>query len=384
MEELDTEIKGDPESFTATCQWLRETSANIEQAEKSYLKARGTSEGGWGGDAGDAFRDVAFQGARMAGDTVQMISGVCSAMEIHADGLRTAKAQMQQARDAAAEGPLTIVGFKIQPPGDAPAAPTPLPAGKAASPQQTQDHAAAVAAQAGYKRKVEAYNEAAGLVAKAKKTESESQHVIVRSISGVIEPIKLGLTLGDVVTGLAGTITANASKWKAVADEVKSPALPDKLAQNTTMSAAGRFQAAEIAATRRTDKAVALAKAYPTRIAAALDKHVPAWAKRTLDAKIIPSTAPTPTSTLLKGATKLGKTLPYTGLAFTVAGIGYDIHQGKDPTQAAVSGGASFLAGAASGAAIGAAFGGPIGVVGGAIIGIGVGIAVDEGWNLFD
>ncbi|SFT04837.1 MULTISPECIES: hypothetical protein [Saccharopolyspora] len=38
MEELDTELKGHPENFTATCQWLREASANIEQAEQSYLK----------------------------------------------------------------------------------------------------------------------------------------------------------------------------------------------------------------------------------------------------------------------------------------------------------------------------------------------------------
>lgn len=384
MEELDTEIKGDPDSFTATCQWLRETSANIEQAEKSYLKVRANSEGGWGGEAGEAFRDVAFTGARMAGDTAQMLSEVCSAMEIHADGLRTAKAQMQQARDAATEGGLTIAGFKIQPPGDAPAAPTPLPTGKPASPQQAQEHSAAVAAQAAYKRKVEAYNEAAGLVAKAKKTESDSQHVVVRSISGIVDPPKLGLTLGDVVSGLAGTVVANTSKWKTVAANVKSPALAEKLSQNTTMSAAGRFRAAEIAAERKTAKAVAFAKAYPTRIASFIDKRVPYWAKTSLDAKIIPNSAPTPTNALLKGATKLGKTLPYTGLAFTAFGVGYDVSQGKDPTQAVVSGSASFVAGAASGAAIGAAFGGPVGVVGGAIIGIGVGIAVDEGWNLFD
>lgn len=380
MEELDTEIKGDPESFTATCQWLRETSGNIEQAEQSYLKARGNSEGGWGGDAGDAFREIAFQGARMAGDTVQMLSGVCSAMEIHADGLRTAKAQMQQARDAATEGGLKIVGFKIQPPGDAPAEPTPFAAGKPATPQQTQAHAAAAAAQAAYKRKVEAYNEAAGLVAKAKKTETDSQNVIVRSISGVVEPVKLSLSLGDVSTGMTAAVAARASKWKTVAANVKSPALAAELAQNTTMSAAGRFRAAEIAAERSTARAAALAEAFPTRIAVAIDKRVPHWAKVTLDAKIIPNKVPTPTNWLLKGSTKLGKTLPGVGLLFTGAGVYYDIDQGKDPTQAVVSGGASFV----SGALVGAAIGGPVGAVGGAIIGIGVGIAVDEGWNLFD
>ncbi|WP_243793160.1 hypothetical protein [Saccharopolyspora gloriosae] len=383
MEELDTEIKGDPESFTATCQWLRDTSANIEQAEQDYLRAGGGSETGWAGAAGDAFRDVAFQGARMAGDTVQMVSEVCSAMEIHADGLRTARAQMQHARDAATDGGLKINGFKIQPPGDAPPEPAPLPSDGSATQQQTQHHNASVAAAADYQRKIKAYREAAETVAQAKKTETDSQNVIVRSVAGVVDPVKLSLTLGDVSTGLAGAVTANSSKWKAIADSVKSAELPGKLAQNTSMSAAGRFQAAQLAAERSTAKATALAEAYPTRIAAAMDK-LPDRAKTFLDLKLAPAHTPTSTNALLRGSTKLAQKLPFIGLGFTAAGVGYDISQGKDATQAAVSGGASFVSGAVSGAAIGAAFGGPVGVIGGAIIGIGVGIAVDEGWNLFD
>ncbi|MHA6800296.1 hypothetical protein [Bounagaea algeriensis] len=58
----------------------------------------------------------------------------------------------------------------------------------------------------------------------------------------------------------------------------------------------------------------------------------------------------------------------------------YDIENGKDPTQAVVSGGAS-LAGATL---TGAAIGGPIGAGVGALVGIGVGLAVDETWNFFD
>ncbi len=384
MEALDTEVEGDPDSFTATCQFLRETSSNVETTEQKYLSTRGESEGGWGGTAGGAFRDTAFQGARMAGDTVQMISQVCDNLEIHADDLRTVKADMQRARDRAIEGELTIAGFLIQPPGPAPEAPTPLPTGKPATPQQTEAHAAGVAAQADYEKKVKAYNDAAGLVAKAKKKEADSQSWLVKTISGIVEPVKLSLTLGDVATGLAGTVTANASKWVAVAENVKSPDLPAKLAQNTTMSAAGRFKAAEIAARRSTEKAVAYANAYPTKVAAWMDAKVPPWAKRGLDAKMIPHTAPTPVNPVLRGAVNVGKKLPYVGLAFTAAGVGSDINQGKDPTQAVVSGGASFVSGAVAGASIGAAFGGPVGVVGGALVGIGVGIAVDSGWDLFD
>lgn len=378
MEELDTEVKGDPESFTATCQWLREASANVQQVEDDYHKARGESESGWLGEAGEAFRALVGQGAQMAGDTVQAISGACSAMEIHADDLRTVEARMQQARDVAAEGGLSIHGFKIRPPGPAPAAPTPAPENP--TPQQRTDHAAATAAQGDYTKKVKAYNDAAGIVAEAKKKESDSQNVVVRSLSSVLDPAKLSLTLGDVSTGVAGTVTANASKFKAIAENVKSPELPAKLANNTTMSAAGRFQAAEMAAERSTAKVSALVQAYPTRIAAALDKNTPYWAKQALDTKVIPNKVPTPTNWLLKGATKTGKSLPAVGLVFAGAGVYYDIDNGKDPAKAVTSGGASFVTGAVAGAAIG----GPVGVVAGAVIGIGVGLAVDEGWSLFE
>ncbi|MFR9730803.1 hypothetical protein ACL03H_16385 [Saccharopolyspora sp. MS10] len=381
MDELDTEIKGDPESFTATCQWLRDTSANIEQAERDYLAARGSSEAGWDGAAGEAFRDVAFQGARMAGDTVQMISEVCDAMEVHADGLRTARAQMRHARDAALDGGLTIHGFKIQPPGEAPAEPKPLPSDGSATRRQAQRHEASVAAVAEYQRKIAAYREAAETVAQAKKTETDSQNVIVRSIAGIVDPVKLGLTLGDVSTGLTAAIAARTSKWTDVAKHVKPAAeLASKLAQNTSMSASGRFTAAQIAAERTATRASALAEAYPTRIAASIDEHVPRWLSASLDQKVIPDRVPTPNNWLLKGSTKLGKSIPVAGVLFTGAGVYYDIDNGKDPTQAIASGGASLVSGAVAGAMIG----GPVGAVGGAIIGIGVGILVDEGWNLLD
>ena len=115
-------------------------------------------------------------------------------------------------------------------------------------------------------------------------------------------------------------------------------------------------------------------------MAVAIDRWVPQWATRALDAKVIPKNTPTPTNWLLKGSTKLGKSIPVAGVAFTAAGVWYDIDQGKDPTQAAVSGGSSLIAGAVTGAAIG----GPVGAIAGAVVGVGVGIAVDETWSVFD
>lgn len=378
MEELDTEVKGDPDSFTATCEWLRGAADNAQEVEDGFSKARTTSESGWSGPAGDAFREVVFRGVQVSTDVLQAVSGVCSAMEIHADDLRTVETKMQQARDVAAEGGLTIRGFKIQPPGPAPAAPGKLP--KGASPEQRRQHTAAVVAEEAYAKKVQAYEEAAALVAEARKKESESQHVVIRSISGVTDPVKGALSLTDVSAGVTGAIAARASKYKAIAANIKSPALAEKMAANPSWSAKGRFRAAQIAAERSAAKATALAEAYPNRIAAAIDKWVPDRVKQLADAKVIPAKTPTPTNWLLKGSTKLGKNLPVVGTIATGFGVWYDVEQGKDPAQAVVSGGSSLVAGAVTGAAIG----GPVGAVAGAVVGIGVGIAVDETWSLFD
>lgn len=65
------------------------------------------------------------------------------------------------------------------------------------------------------------------------------------------------------------------------------------------------------------------------------------------------------------------------GGAAALAGIGYDIYAGKDPTQAAVVGGGSFLASVGAGAAIGSLIPVPgVGTAVGAVVGAGVGIFV--------
>ncbi len=86
---------------------------------------------------------------------------------------------------------------------------------------------------------------------------------------------------------------------------------------------------------------------------------------------------------LLKSAettSRASKTLPIkVGGALAVAGIGYDIANGKDPVQAVAAGGGGFLASVGAGAATGAVIGTfvPIPGVGtavGAVVGAGVGV----------
>src|SRR5699024_10105727 len=94
------------------------------------------------------------------------------------------------------------------------------------------------------------------------------------------------------------------------------------------------------------------------------------------DTKLVPQGIKPPTP-WLKGATKFGKIVPGLGTAATTVGVGYDINQGKDPTQAVVSGVSSL----ASGAVTGFCIGGPYGAIAGGVVGIGVGFGVDEAWD---
>ncbi|MQA61722.1 MAG: hypothetical protein GEU86_09550 [Actinophytocola sp.] len=69
-----------------------------------------------------------------------------------------------------------------------------------------------------------------------------------------------------------------------------------------------------------------------------------------------------------------------------VAGVAYEISQGKDPVQATVSGAAGFGASVAAGAIVGSAIPVPVvGTVAGAIVGVGVGVftsgMVDSLWE---
>lgn len=93
-------------------------------------------------------------------------------------------------------------------------------------------------------------------------------------------------------------------------------------------------------------------------------------------------------------ATSLGKRfagkIPIIGAAITVAGVGYDIHQGKPAVKAIVSGGGGMLAsiagGAATGAALGAMGANPVTVVvgaaiGGAVAGLAASGIIDAGYD---
>ncbi|WP_243791457.1 hypothetical protein [Saccharopolyspora gloriosae] len=273
---------------------------------------------------------------------------------------------------------MEIKGYEIQEPGPAPATPEVLPSDRPATPQQKQDHAAATQAAAAFEKKAQAYAQASQIVKEAKKKESDSQHVLVRFLSGTFDPAKLALTLTDMTSGATAAVAVRTSKFKEFAEvAMDKAARASKLAASTDLSFANRSKAIAIQVTNEVNAKAALDDAAATRAARVIDRF-PDRVKagiRAIDTKIVPKPVKTG-SPILKGATKVGSKLPIVGGLITGFGVWYDVESGKDPGQAIAGGGASF----ASGAIVGAVVGGPVGVVVGGLVGVGVGFAVDEFW----
>lgn len=376
---LDTEVKGDPAAITAVCDWAKEQSAGAEQAGSQVLGARGDSESGWRHAAGEGFRSVLTVAGKMIDAEVHALQAMARALQTHADDLTTVKRRMQDARDVALKGGLTIDGFKIQEPGPAPAEPAALPTDKPATPEQKDAHASGVAAQDAFQQKATAYAQASQIVKDARKHESDSQHILVTFIKDNSDAVKLSLTLTDITGGVLGATAVRTSKYKELAEsEMLKSERAAKLTTSQNLSMANRTKAAAIEITtdlRAKDYADA---ATATRTARVIERFPPKVkvAIRALDVKLVPGRVKAPTP-WLGGATKFGKIIPGAGLVLTGIGVGYDINQGKDPTQAVSSAGASLV----SGAAVGACIGGPVGAVVGGVVGVGVGFAVDQNWD---
>lgn len=372
---LNIEVKGDPASIRETSRWLRSTSGSVDDCGTQVHGARTQSEDGWTGPAGGGFRLVMSKvGGKVDGLSGDM-SATAGALNTHADDLDTVKSRMSQARQIASDAGLTTTATSIAEPGPAPAEPTPLPTDRAPTSAERQAHSAATDAASAYSRKVKAYHDAGKVVNDARKKETDSQNVLIKFLEGQVE--KAPFTITDFATGLAGAVAARTSKYRADAARYASKAqraanILDSARRGGRGPASATWRrAAFLHAKNSVNAAESARKATATRLARAVDK-LPVWARKGLTANL--DAGVKRTTPVLGKALPVLRRVPYVGAAITVAGIGYDISQGKDPVQSTVSGVSSF----AAGAAVGAMIGGPVGLVAGAVVGAGVGFVVDE------
>ena len=346
---IDTRIAGDPAAVRGAGGWLRDRFATaVTYTVDEVHGARRDSESAWTGGSADAFRSrtlTASAGAdRLAEDAV----GVARSLDRYAADLDTALAGMERARRIAADGGLAVVDGVVQDPGPGMTVPM-LPAGS--TPEQAEAHAAAMGQAQAAQRRIAAYEAAVDEAAQARQVLRRGVEVgrdYWNEVRG-----KWHLNAADFTNGLIGGLAEQRKKaFLAVARDLQENA--DFLRNRYLRAPGGSAEAraltrAEFVARNGADDALRRAGGV--------------------------------VSTITRRA-------PIVGGLITAAGIGYDIHQGKPPGKAILSGA---VAGAA---AIGVGYYGttalvaltvsnPVGwaALGAVAAGVGVGMAADWAYD---
>lgn len=375
---LNTEAKGDPHSLRATAGWLTARSGDTHDTGAQVYGARGDSESAWRGNAAEGFRTTMTK----AGQKIDQLGGdldsTSGALRTHADDLDTVKSRMEQAREIARGGGLTVSGNMIEEPGPAPVAPTPLPTDKPATPEQQATHSAATQAQSAYAAKVKAYQEASKVVVEANGKLDQAQRVLLKFVTGYRD--KAVFNIADIATGLAGAVGARSSAYRASA-KAMDPGITRaaRYAGTPRTNPFAQLRADALEAQRRLDQTREYNKATATRTARLVDK-LPDRLKSGLQTTLAFSKSTDDIANpLLRGGTKVLSKLPVVGLGITAASTAFDIGTGKDPTTSIASNAGGFVAGSLATAGV-AAMGGPVGwgVAAGALVGAGVGFAIEE------
>lgn len=367
---LNIEVKADIDSLRLLADWFGKCATSVHDVGTVAYSTRADAEGSWGGESGQAFASVMHKAAKGLDAASAGADEAKTVVHAFADDMATVKSRMEQARHVAANGGLTVTETEIQPPGEAPSTPSPLPTDGSVTPEQVEAHTTAQSAVDAHNAQVSAYNEAQQIVNEARGKQNAAMEHLARF--GKDQISKTPFTVADVSTGLAAEAMKRTSKFRALAASYGGYAERAlRLTEGKTAASSAFRNAARLNAEFVAKQRAALDDAVKSLPAQALDK-LPTWAKSSLSSSF-GDFIPEGGAVARVGKSVLGK-VPVVGTAITAAGIGYDIAQGKDATKAVVSGVSSL----AAGAAVGAAIGGPVGVVVGAAVGAGVGYVVDE------
>lgn len=338
---IDTKIEGNPESVRAVSDWLRSTlQRGVAQVTNRIYDVRNSANGGWHGPAGEAFSGKMDTAAGKTEQFSTVIRSSAEGFDKFAADLRRAQDDMRVVRERAAAAGLTVNGEVIEEPGPAPAAPGAAPSGAAATPEAVSAHVSATKAAEDHAAQVAAYQRAQKESDAARHLEKLAADTLVNMKNDVTQ--KWFIVVGDLTNGAAGALAA------------KHASILRQQSQHLTDEAARFMERARTAPAGTT--AASIYDDFDRGRAAAYQADDVAKAASDVDGK----------------AAKWGFRA---GGALAVAGVAYDIANGKPVDQAVVSGGVGFGASVAAGAAVGTMI--PVPVVGtavGAVVGAGVGI----------
>ncbi|MBI9113441.1 hypothetical protein [Sanguibacter suaedae] len=353
---VSTVLPGDPDVLTAVSSWLRDDLAVTLTDTESTLQTARYDDGGWEGDAGDAFRSRMGSAYTLTATLHDAAASTATAIDLFAAALRAAQIDLDAARAAAVASGLTVTTTEILEPAQL-LFPPHLPVSYWTLPvMPVVDGGAYDAARAAYEVNAalwSAYGDAAEEVARILATLEGDESVLDTRVADALALVSIPVASMFLPTFLKANGAARGAALSARAADVA--------------------HAAQVVEARTTAPGATL---NPAQFYDDLDG---AAALRSQSAGLMDDAA---------RAAKAGKALSHgaNGL-LTGAAIWMDVRAGESVTQAVTSNtvglatsalatyGVSYMSTMAAGAAIGTAIPVPIiGTVAGMVIGAGVGI----------
>lgn len=183
--DLDTEIKGDPETVQAAASWLSTTVASgIEDGRVALRRAGQEASSEWLGVSGSAFGSRAdATGSKVDHlHSVTKRTGTCLAM--YADSMRTCQNRMSGVRDRASSAGLSVSGFMVVNPGPGPSRPADR-SGKAMPDAELRRYEAAVSAYNDHQQLITAFNDACTDAAEVRTMMASAEQKLVDDYHGM-------------------------------------------------------------------------------------------------------------------------------------------------------------------------------------------------------
>ncbi|MGH3503957.1 MAG: WXG100 family type VII secretion target [Nocardioidaceae bacterium] len=351
MAQIDTVVNGDSGACRRTAGWLGKLSSGVHNNGTAIRHARSNSESCWEGSAGAAFRGYIGKVATDADGLAGTTTSAQQALNRFADDLDTVNARINQARNVARNGGLTVTASAIQGPGPAPKSRV----GPMALDEALRFHNA----QADYSAKVKTYKEAKSTVDTARELEKTAHQNLTGPMRNATTTSEKLVTISSTVTGQALGVTKTLhSQAKELYDRAnkleKTAKRMQELTLNDDLSSAQRAAAAKLgtstaAAAKKTRKG---GKAFEKPI-----KKIPEGVRNKISSN--PGQLLKESEGILKVTGKLLKPLGPVASAPSLISAGIEVANGqKTPVQAGTEvafslGGAA--AGATSGGELGAA-----------------------------
>lgn len=208
---LNTELLGDPAACRATGEWMQRVSTGTFDAATVLHEVRGRTHECWRGQAATAFEEHIGRGGREADQLSREIERAGRALIAFSEELDTAAARLQQAREVAAAGGLTVTPQGIEPPPTVilPAEPT------------TPQHFAAVDA---HQAQTRAWNEVFQTVGHARGIELAAHERLAAATNvprSMFESLRsnFGFIATGAALGVAGSLHAENSRFRKLSGQ---------------------------------------------------------------------------------------------------------------------------------------------------------------------